>query len=144
MPITVAFVGSRDYPNLELVRKHVRALARKYPDAVVVSGGCRGVDLAAETEAKRCGLAWVSYRPTKSNAQPGRYHITVHRPEGISMDEDESYHDSFGRAAFYRNGLIVRAADRVMAYPTRPGRGTRDSMSKAEALGRPVHAYELA
>ncbi len=52
----VAIVGSREGVDLERVRRFVRTLPK---DVVVVSGGARGVDAAAESEAKRCGLKVV-------------------------------------------------------------------------------------
>jgi hypothetical protein len=45
----VGIVGSRDFKNLERVRNIVRSLP---PGTMVVSGGARGVDKAAETEAR--------------------------------------------------------------------------------------------
>lgn len=49
----IAIVGSRDFQNLDAVRAFVRKLA---PGTIVVTGGAAGVDLAAESEARVCGL----------------------------------------------------------------------------------------
>ena len=151
----VAFVGSREYPNLDLVRRHVRALRAKYPDAIVVSGGCRGVDKAAELEAERCGLDVLSYRPAEIN---GRWGILTHRISAkfcTHKTEDDSpltrwpitdtRSRGYGAPAFHRNGLIAHRADVVMAYPCEQSNGhlggTGDTIKKAEGFGRPVHCY---
>ncbi|MGH3847343.1 MAG: SLOG family protein [Pseudonocardiaceae bacterium] len=146
-PIRVGFAGSRDYPDLARVRHHVSRLAAKYPDAIVVSGGCRGVDKAAELAAHDAGLGVISYRPHQETN--GEW--TIHELR-FGYGSRKSYEllihplprdvrQSFGGAAFYRNGLIAKMADRLMAYPSTPGRGTRDTMRKAEERGRPVHLY---
>ena len=50
LPQVVAVVGSRDFPHLHWVRSFVDRLR---PTTIVVSGGARGVDQAAETQAKK-------------------------------------------------------------------------------------------
>ena len=44
----IAIVGSRDFANLNLVKNIVKQIKEKYPDAIIVSGGARGVDQTAE------------------------------------------------------------------------------------------------
>jgi len=55
VPWVIAVVGSREYPRLDEVRNFVASLP---PDVGVISGGAKGVDTAAEEEAKRCGLSF--------------------------------------------------------------------------------------
>ena len=106
----VAIIGSRDYPNLEVVRSYVASLLSE--GDVVVSGGARGVDKAAEEAAKARGLKVVSIRP-----QWGK----------------------FGRAAgFRRNSDIVAQCDRLVAFWDGKSRGTQDSIRKAKAAGKEV------
>ena len=50
----VAVVGSREFPELEMVRLFVAQLPTS---VVVVSGGARGVDQCAEASARARGLA---------------------------------------------------------------------------------------
>lgn len=141
MPLHVAIIGSRTYPDFELVKRHVAALARKYPDAIVVSGGCKGPDLVAEIKAHNIGLQVVSFRPRQG--KDGAWYIDRYeRAQVVSSELTQC--TSFGQAAFYRNGLIAKLADVVLAYPSNPGRGTRATMRKAEALGRKVYANPAA
>ena len=106
----VAVVGSREYGDMELVRKFVRNLARTQPEAVVVSGGARGVDRTAEGEARACGLKVVS----------------------IKADWD-----TYGkRAGFLRNGTIVEQSDVVVAFWDGESRGTIDTATKAAGAGK--------
>ena len=148
----VAFVGSREYPRLDLVRAHVAALAQKYPDAIVVSGGCRGVDLAAEGEAEARGLRIVSYRPAKSNHAVGQWRCDRHEfdPAGygwVKVIGGDELWSSFRDVAFGRNAFIAERADVVMAYPCRASNGslggTGNTIRHAERLQKALHVYEL-
>lgn len=49
----IAIVGSRDYHDLAAVWRYVESLPE---DTVIVSGGARGVDAAAEMAAKSRGM----------------------------------------------------------------------------------------
>ena len=143
-------MGSREYPRLSRVEQYVAKIALKHPGAVVVSGGARGVDRAAETAAAKMGLGWVSYRPTESNAEPGSYVIVKHDhtletierfgspTKEFAMDE---FFSSYGRAAFERNNLIVLEADVVVAFHANASRGTAHSIRVAQSIGRPVYIY---
>lgn len=166
----VAFVGSREYPNLDLVRTHIRKLHEKYPEAVLVSGGCRGVDATAEDEARKVGMSYISYRPLRvAELDDGKVRIPRHftiecirwnadlsLPYGgmseRTVDSARQFPDNgerkdYAKPAFWRNGLIAAEADVVMAYPCVQSNGhlggTGDTMKKAEAYGRPVHSYPL-
>ena len=111
----VAIVGSREYPSLELVRSFVRRLAARDPSAVVVSGNARGVDRAAEEEARAAGL------------------------EVVSLPADWGAH---GKAAgFIRNGQIVERCDAVAAFWDGRSNGTADTVRKAEAAGKKVSVW---
>jgi predicted Rossmann-fold nucleotide-binding protein len=107
-PRRVAIIGSRDYPELDAVREFVRTLPR---GTIVVSGGARGVDAAAEREAKTLGL-----------------NVEVHYPRW----------DLFGRGAgLMRNRDIIRAADYVVAFTT-GSRGTAHGIKLAQDAGTPL------
>jgi len=111
----VAVVGSREYPSLGLVREFVRRLAARDPSAVVVSGNARGVDRAAEEEARAAGL------------------------EVVSLPADWGAH---GKAAgFVRNGQIVERCDAVAAFWDGRSNGTADTVRKAEAAGKKVSVW---
>jgi hypothetical protein len=111
----VAVVGSREYPLLKLVREFVRRLAARDPGAVVVSGNARGVDRAAEEEARAAGL------------------------EVVSLPADWGAH---GKAAgFVRNGQIVERCDAVAAFWDGQSSGTVDTVRRAEAAGKKVSVW---
>lgn len=113
--VCVAIVGSREYPDLELVRQFVRRLAAKYPEATLVSGGAQGVDQAAEAEAQRVGLKTL-----------------------IFLAEWERYGRSAG---FRRNSTIVDNADVVVAFWDGYSRGTLDTIRKAAAAKKNLFIY---
>lgn len=127
----VAIVGSRDYPDLQQVSNFVGQLARKYPDATVVSGGARGVDSVAECAALANGLRLTSFRPKPSGTK-----FTVEKiVPGLRGEAIGEYvFDSYGHAAFFRNRLIVKDADYVVAFTT-GSKGTANSLKIAEELG---------
>lgn len=60
--LRVAIVGSRGYLRLRDVRRFVRELPE---GTIVVSGGARGVDRAAEGAAKRRGLPRKIFPPRR-------------------------------------------------------------------------------
>lgn len=98
----VAIIGSRDGIPEATVRRFVRALAAKHPDAVVVSGGARGVDSWSQSEAERSGLEVVAY--------PADW-------------------DRLGKSAgFARNEQIIAHAEIVVAFWNGKSRGTKHSI----------------
>jgi len=105
--MSVAIVGSRDFPNLGLVRTIVRALPA---GTRVISGGARGVDSVAEVTARERGLE-IRIFP----ADWARY----------------------GRSAGpLRNAHIVRHADQILAFWTGKSRGTLDTLRQARDAGK--------
>lgn len=111
----VAIVGSRNYNNLEAVRKYVRALPK---GTTVVSGGARGVDSVAEAEALACGLT-VQSIPANWN--------------------------KFGkRAGPIRNKEIVEASDIVVAFWDGTSKGTRSTIGIARDLNKAVDVRRTA
>lgn len=105
-------VGSRDYPDMGQVRRYVRRLAKLRPDAVVVSGGARGVDTVAAEEAELAGLT-----------------VTVHRADW----------DLLGRAAGpERNARLVADVDGLTAFWDGKSAGTLDAIRQAIRAGMTV------
>jgi hypothetical protein len=137
----VAIVGSRDFGQLNRVAGFVRSLAAKYPDAVVVSGGARGVDRVAEAEARRCGLSVVSYRPFQDGREFAINRVTEVNGESVTERVSGAFFGSYGRAAFARNAEIVMAADQVVAFHDGVSKGTAHSIELAKRAGKPVHVY---
>lgn len=104
----IAIVGSRTYPRMDLVIDYV---ARDLPEnAVVISGGARGVDTVAVAEARACGMETV-----------------VHKADW----------DTHGKkAGFLRNQTIVDDAHAVVVFWDFQSRGTLDTIRKAIRAGK--------
>ena len=149
--MVVGIVGSRDYPDLFWVRSVVEALARKHPDAVVVSGGAQGVDLTAEDAVRACGLAVVSYRPYRYDSVDGHDEWSI---ETVTYGDaaqalvvakhrriSPPYFRTFAQAAFHRNGWIVEDAARLLAFWDGVSTGTADTLRKARVAGVPDYVY---
>lgn len=110
----VAIVGSRGFLPLDAVGAWMRCSLPR--DTIVVSGGARGVDLAALEQAHALGMVTVVYAPE------------WRRPDG-----------TINRGAgFARNQLIVDQADRVVAFWDGQSRGTLDTIRRAAKAGKPV------
>jgi predicted Rossmann fold nucleotide-binding protein DprA/Smf involved in DNA uptake len=105
----IAIVGSREYAKLDAVRKFVAELPA---DTVIVSGGARGVDSAAEQAARARGLE-VKIFP----ALWGQYGK---------------------RAGFLRNRQIVEASDKVVAFWDGLSAGTLSTIQLATDAKKPV------
>lgn len=103
----VAIVGSRDYDDLAEVEDFVKSLPK---DTVVISGGARGVDSAAEGHARDCG-----------------YTVEV-------FPADWSKHGN--SAGAIRNQEIVNACDLLVAFWDGDSAGTRISMDMARRVGK--------
>jgi len=97
----VAIVGSRDWKDMEVVCAEVRRLPA---GTVVVSGGARGVDKMAESEANAVGLVTVIVRPPWNIKGPS--------------------------AGPIRNSVIARIADRCIAFWDGQSPGTADVIKK--------------
>lgn len=105
----VAIVGSRDFPDLAVVRRYVSRLPI---GTTVVSGGARGVDSMAETTARECGLKVISYKADWKGKGKG--------------------------AGFERNQDIIGTATRVVAFWDGKSCGTQHSIGLAKRWGKPV------
>lgn len=108
----VAIVGSRDFKDLDLVRRFVEGLD---DGSIVVSGGARGVDAVAVRSALACGFT-----------------VQVFKADW----------ERHGRAAgVIRNEQIVRVSDRVAAFWDGKSKGTHDTIKKAQKAGKQVVVY---
>lgn len=111
-PYKVAIVGSRDYHHLENVKEVVDKLL---PSWVVVTGGARGVDQAAERAARARGMQ-----------------VQVILPDW----------QQHGKAAGpIRNRQIVDAADMIIAFWDLESPGTKSTIDYA-LHRKPIKIYE--
>jgi pimeloyl-ACP methyl ester carboxylesterase len=111
--VKVAVVGSRDYPDLDAVRRFVWEQDRT---TVIVSGGASGVDRAAVDEAKRLGMAYE-----------------VHLPDWNKHGKS---------AGAIRNRQIVESASEVAAFWDGVSRGTAITMELAKRFGKTLRVHQ--
>jgi hypothetical protein len=140
----VTFTGSREYPRPELVDNFVVALARKYPESVVISGGRGVVDQHAEVSALSCGLEVISYRPIELEGGGFAACVWV-APPGGTLEKTElvlgTKLKSFAQACFYRDELMVKAGERVVGFWDLSSKGTAHTLSIAKGMGKPRTVY---
>ncbi len=104
----VGIVGSRKATNYEEFKKLVSPY-RKFITGIV-SGGAKGIDTLARQLAEEWDLPFEEFLPE---------------------------YEFYGRrATLMRNTQIVKASDRVLAFPTTDSRGTFDTIKKARAEGK--------
>jgi len=117
--VYLAIVGSRTFQDYELLKTRVLSfMAEKCitkSTTTIVSGGATGADTLAERFATEHNLNLLVF-PADWKKYP--------------------------RAAGpIRNTLIVNASDYLIAFPSRLGKGTQDSIQKAKKKGIPVGEY---
>lgn len=114
----LAIVGSRNFNDYKAFRRGVRRAFLQwglyYEDVdFLISGGCSGTDQMAEQWTKDHGLF-----------------IEVFLPDW----------NKYGKAAGpLRNSKIIDRATHVIAFPSKHGRGTQDSIRKSRIKGIPVY-----
>lgn len=105
----VAIVGSRNWPDHEMVRDYIYSLDE---DDTVVSGGAKGVDQWAHYYAEKRGLTTLIFPAAWSH---------------------------YGKkAGLLRNRDIVNACDRMVAFCLDESLGTSHSIKLARNAGKPV------
>jgi hypothetical protein len=122
--------GSRSWTNVHLLRGVLRDVHREHPDAVLVSGRCRG---GADAFAELCWASFCGF-PTAAEA------IAAGRIEPHPADWDQ-----FGDAAGpKRNGEMVAAgADECVSFWEKGAgnRGTASCVGLARKAGIPVREF---
>jgi hypothetical protein len=111
----VGIVGSRDFPSPHLIAAYVASLPAS---AVVISGGAQGVDTWAEAAARERGLA-----------------IEVFHADWKRLGR---------KAGPIRNGQIVKASDRIVAFWNVESRGTLNTIVQAHRAGLPIEIFGSA
>tara|TARA_R100001163_G_scaffold64680_1_gene59504 strand:- start:3973 stop:4362 length:390 start_codon:yes stop_codon:yes gene_type:complete len=121
-PIRLAIVGSRNYKNWNEFKVKVEETLKIWdiiPDQIetIVSGGASGADTLAQLWASKNKIPMTIYPPDWNK----------HR-----------------RAAGpIRNTLIIKDATHVIAFPSKSGFGTQDSISKAKSQGKPLKIHKI-
>jgi hypothetical protein len=115
----IAIVGSRDYEDLDAVKRYVCSLPK---DVTIVSGGARGVDTVAVDTAKERGMKTVVIPVNQRGL-----------PEG-GLDRN----NMFGQRAMQRNGEIVQMVGTVAAFWDSKSPGTANTIERAEKAGKIV------
>lgn len=113
--MTFAIVGSREFPDRELVESITQQLIVDYKNIILVSGGAKGVDSWAEEIFHRYGKI-----------------VKVHYPDW----------DKHGKSAgFLRNKKIINDADMVLAFWDGKSKGTKHSIDLAIDNHKPLNVY---
>jgi hypothetical protein len=142
--MVLGVVGSRDFPDLPLVRGYILDLyeleGAEDHYLTIVSGGAKGVDQEAEKVGHELGLHVISYRPLQTARGPYIIHKWVDG-EDTGMWGGRVF-SKFASAAFHRNGIIVADCSRLVAFWNGYSRGTQDTIKRAESAGRPLEVIE--
>lgn len=114
----LAIIGSRNFTDYQLFLTKVNEFIEKYgKPEIIISGGANGADTMAERWAKE-----------------NQINIMIFHPEW----------DKYGKkAGILRNSDIVDASTHILAFPSKNGRGTQDSIRKGQKAGKIVEIYYI-
>ena len=142
----VAIVGSREHADLEHVAAFMRALYKKQPDTIVVSGGADGVDMTAEQTWLSMGGNVVSLRVEYYAPERGyriaRWELGRQNSRKFVILEGPSFED-YKSGLLYRDLLVAEMCNRMVAF-YRKGKssGTRITVGFARDEQKDVYEYE--
>jgi len=133
----IAIVGSREFKDENLVDLIVENLCEKKGDMkcplTIISGGAKGVDTWAEKIADGWEGLGVLKNIFKANWKD------LSHPDAIIKNGKYGEYDAM--AGFRRNQLIVDEADKVIAFWDGQSNGTKDTIDRAIAAGKPIDIY---
>ena len=121
MKISLAIVGSRTLEDFDLMVKHINIFLEQIKSLSkeditienIISGGANGTDSLAERYAKENKINMIVYKPNWQK---------------------------YGNAAGpMRNTDIVDRATHVIAFPSKKGKGTQDSIKKAKRRDKKLY-----
>lgn len=107
----LAIVGSRHFQDYHFFTTKLDEWIHKYgKPEFIISGGATGADSLAELYAKANNIPTIIFKPDWTK---------------------------FGKAAGpIRNTEIVNACTNLIAFPSRSGKGTQDSITKASKMNK--------
>lgn len=117
----ICVVGPKTGVDPDKVTAFLHRLHRKSPDCVVVSGGLRGVDEAAESCWLGLGGRVVSFRPYQLTADSfcvqelGLFPLYSRVQPRVKLHTEPTWAD-FNSAVEWCLRLIICSADRVVAF----------------------------
>jgi len=111
----LGIVGSRNFNDYILFKKAVLKIIEKKEIQCIISGGAKGVDTLAEKFADEHHISKIIFSVTKEDW------------------------NKYGRGAGpRRNTEIINESEFLIAFPSKYGKGTQDSIEKAKKKGIPV------
>src|SRR5574339_141298 len=109
----VGIVGSRNYPNREIIEKFIKENFSK--DDVLVSGGAKGVDSWAQECAEKLGIKTEIYYPD---------------------------YEKYGKPApLMRNTVIVAQSNQIVAFWDGISTGTLNTVTKCKKTNKPYKIF---
>lgn len=108
----VAVIGSRNFNNYSLISETLQKVHETKPISLIISGGAVGADSLAEKWAKLHNI-----------------------PTLIFMPDWKQYGK---KAGLIRNTDIIQNSDSVIAFWNGSSKGTKDSITKAKKLNKPI------
>ena len=130
----LAIVGSREYVNIDRIRKIVNKYIEKYKDLVIISGGCpKGADYLGKQIALELNIPYHEYAPR--HAQYNQYCV---------MPKDH-YNKPFNVGNYFeRNTEVAKNCDHLIAFVIKDVKcnGTMDTVGKARKFDKQVLIFE--
>lgn len=115
-------MGTRTYPNEQIISSILNQCEYVFGPFQIVSGGADGPDAIAEEWAME-----------KALTDPGSWELP------IIYEAKWRVNGVFNRTAgLERNTIIVRESDLILAFWDGQSHGTYDTITKAKRMGKPV------
>lgn len=115
-------VGSREFPDKQLVFKELDEIHKKTPITKVISGGAKGVDSWSIEWAKQNNIDWQEYKADWNDLS--------HPDAVIRVNKMGQKYDAL--AGHRRNTTIVNESEKVIAFSYKNSGGTNNTIGKAK------------